>query len=67
MMKTNLVFVKEKDVDFSKLRKEWEVAKIVNDCGMCSSCQSPVRFKAEICPYCGAEFGRFFDVGIGLR
>lgn len=60
----NVLFVKEKDMDFSKFRKEMEIARTSNDCGICSSCLSPVEFRAESCPYCGIGFGRYFDLDL---
>ena len=60
----NVLFVREKDMDFSKFRKEWEIGRAFNDCGLCSVCLSPVGFDDESCPYCGTGFGRFFDLDL---
>ncbi|GAI21270.1 unnamed protein product, partial [marine sediment metagenome] len=43
----NVLFVKEKDMNFSKFHREWEIARVFNDCGLCSACLSPVEFDDE--------------------
>ena len=58
----NVIFIKEKDLDFSKFHREWEIARAFNNDGICSVCLSPVEFQDESCPYCGVGFGRFFDL-----
>lgn len=60
----NVLFVKEKDMDFSKFRKDWEIARAFNDCGLCSACLSPVEYRDEACPYCGVRFGRYFNLDL---
>jgi len=60
----NVLFVKEKDMDFSKFHREWEIARAFNDSGICSVCLSPVEVHDEACPTCGIGFGRFFDLGL---
>ncbi|MBA7645157.1 hypothetical protein ES703_52910 [subsurface metagenome] len=60
----DIIFIKEKDMDFSKFRKDMEIARAFNDDGVCSVCLSPVNVRDEACPYCGVGFGRFFDLNL---
>jgi len=60
----NVLFVKEKDMDFSKFHREWEIARVFNDSGICSACLSPVEPQDEFCLYCGVGFGRYFDLDL---
>ena len=60
----NILFVKEKDMDFSKFHKEWEIGRAFNDCGICSICLSPVDPQNEFCPYCGVAFGHYFNLDL---
>ena len=69
MNEKDVVFIKEKDLDFPRLLKktrllECAVGRVSVEGGLCSSCQSPVDFKDEICPYCGVEFGQYFDLNL---
>jgi len=64
----NLIFIKEKRLDFAKLLKETRLLEldmdwIRNDSGLCSACGNPVEFGSEFCPYCEVEFGCWFDLG----
>ncbi|MBA7679935.1 hypothetical protein ES703_88241 [subsurface metagenome] len=60
----NVLFVKEKDMDFSKFHRGWEIARAFNDSGICSVCLSPVELEDEFCPYCGVGFGRYFNLDL---
>jgi len=60
----NVLFVKEKDMDFSKFRKDMQVGRAFGDNGLCSVCLSPVGYRNEFCPYCGVGFGYFFDLDL---
>lgn len=60
----NLLFIREKDMDFSKFHKEWEVGRAFNDCGFCCVCLSPVKSQDEFCLSCGIPFGRYFDLDL---
>lgn len=60
----NVLFVKEKDMDFFKYRKDWEIGRAFNDRGVCSVCLSPLEFDDEVCPYCGVGFGRYFNLDL---
>lgn len=69
MSEKDVVFIKEKDLDFPRLLKETrllecEVDRVCVDGGLCSNCQNPAGFRDEFCPYCGAEFGQYFDLNL---
>jgi len=65
MSKTKVVFVPEKSFDFGNFHrfKDCEVGRNTTDYGRCSSCGEAVFKGAERCENCGAEFGRWFDLG----
>jgi len=60
----NVIFIREKDMDFSKFRREWEIARAFNNDGVCSVCLSPIESRDESCPSCGISFGRFFNLDL---
>jgi len=69
MDKTNIVFIKKKDLNIARLLKktrlmECEVEWVHSDCGLCSSCGNPANFNDESCPYCEVKFGMWFDLNL---
>lgn len=60
----NVLFIKEKNADFSKFHKKWEIGRAFNNNGICSVCLSPVRPQDEFCLSCGIRFGRYFDLDL---
>jgi len=60
----DVIFIKEKDLDLSKFRKDMEIARAFNNDGVCSVCLSPVGVHDEACPICGIGFGRFFNLDL---
>lgn len=69
MSEKDIIFIKKKDLDFSRFLKktrlmECEVEWVRCDDGLCSRCSNPVEFDDEFCPYCGVEFGRYFDLDL---
>jgi len=69
MKKTNIIFIKKKDLNFARLLKETrlmecEVKWIRADCGLCSACGNPADPGDDFCPYCEIEFGAYFDLNL---
>lgn len=63
----NVLFIKEKDLDLHKFKRDWEIARAFNNGGICSVCLSPVEAHDEFCSYCGVGFGRYFDLDLVER
>lgn len=69
MGKTNIIFIKKKDLDFPRFLKETrlvecEVEWVRSDGGFCLRCENPVEFDDDVCPYCEVEFGAYFDLDL---
>jgi len=63
----NILFVCQKDLDKGRVSyhplKDYEVGRVLRVHGQCESCGEDVQDGSARCENCGAEFGRYFDLG----
>lgn len=65
MGKSNIVFIPDKSFSYARHErlKDFEIQRVSIFQGRCENCLEAVPQGADRCENCGAEFGRYFDLG----